>query len=75
MLPFSAHARSDPDEFCTAGLNRVDGVDVIHVKRIGVRFEIDGPFRATAQMPQQNQRAAKPILDRPRKCLIAAATY
>jgi len=37
-------------EFCAPGLNLVDGVDVIHIKGIGVRFEIEASFRTAAQL-------------------------
>lgn len=36
VVPFLAHFRSDPDKFRVAALDRVDGVDVIHVKSVGI---------------------------------------
>src|SRR5580693_7400153 len=36
VVPFLAHFRSDPDKFRAAALDRVDGVDVIHIQRVGI---------------------------------------
>ena len=53
MPPLFAHFRSDPDEFRSAALNRLDRVDVIHVKCVEIGFEIDRPLHAAAQEFEQ----------------------
>jgi len=61
MPPLFAHFRSDPDEFRSAVLNRLDRVDVIHVKRVGIGFEIDCPLHAAAQVLEQFGAQAAPL--------------
>jgi hypothetical protein len=37
--PFFAHLRSNPNNLPTAGLNRLDGVDGVHITRIRREFQ------------------------------------
>jgi len=61
MPPLFAHFRSDPDEFRSAALNRLDRVDVIHVKCVEISFEIDRPLYAVAQEFEQFGAQAAPL--------------
>jgi hypothetical protein len=51
--PFLAHLRSNPNNLPTAGLNRLDGVDGIYIKRVGLGLEIDGPPRTASYLPHE----------------------
>src|ERR1700675_384125 len=53
VLPLFAQFRSYPDDFGSAVLNRVDGIDVVHVKSIGITFKIDGPLHAATEVLEE----------------------
>jgi len=61
MRPIFAHFRSDPDEFRSAALNRLDRADIIHVKYVEIDFEIDRPLHAAAQVFEQLVAQAAPF--------------